>query len=169
MFQVPFHHFLVTLKYIFVSWTRALFWYCKHLYAAIFLLFLSCFVFEYFRHLIQYSGCGLELKMEIQCLTGSIYWFFIRTGVHSKLKQQMIYFVHLVLHPASWKSNFHWNSHRIKTNPKSAINEHFLPRFLDFVVWGHEHECLVDPQVTASGFRFFTFHDWRETNCVFVF
>lgn len=37
--------------------------------------------------------------------------------------------------------------HRIKTNPKNAINEHFLPRFLDFVVWGHEHECLVDPQV----------------------
>lgn len=36
---------------------------------------------------------------------------------------------------------------RVKTNPKNAINEHFLPRFLDFVVWGHEHECLVDPQV----------------------
>lgn len=36
---------------------------------------------------------------------------------------------------------------RVKTNPKNAINEHFLPRFLDFIVWGHEHECLVDPQV----------------------
>lgn len=36
---------------------------------------------------------------------------------------------------------------RIKTNPKNAINEHFLPQFLDFVVWGHEHECLIDPQV----------------------
>lgn len=36
---------------------------------------------------------------------------------------------------------------RVKTNPKNAINEHFLPRFLDFVVWGHEHECLIDPQV----------------------
>ncbi|XP_058079262.1 double-strand break repair protein MRE11-like [Magnolia sinica] len=30
---------------------------------------------------------------------------------------------------------------------QNAINEHFLPRFLDFIVWGHEHECLVDPQV----------------------
>ncbi|PHT71567.1 Double-strand break repair protein MRE11 [Capsicum annuum] len=37
--------------------------------------------------------------------------------------------------------------YRVKTNPKNAINEHFLPRFLDFIVWGHEHECLVDPQV----------------------
>ena len=39
---------------------------------------------------------------------------------------------------------------RVKTNPKNAINEHFLPRFLDFIVWGHEHECLVDPQVLQS-------------------
>ena len=36
---------------------------------------------------------------------------------------------------------------RVKMNPKNAINERFLPRFLDFVVWGHEHECLIDPQV----------------------
>lgn len=40
---------------------------------------------------------------------------------------------------------------RVKTNPKNAINEHFLPRFLDFIVWGHEHECLVDPQVLQNG------------------
>lgn len=41
---------------------------------------------------------------------------------------------------------------RVKTNPKNAINEHFLPRFLDFIVWGHEHECLVDPQVPLAFF-----------------
>ncbi|KAF4347740.1 hypothetical protein G4B88_015381, partial [Cannabis sativa] len=42
----------------------------------------------------------------------------------------------------------------VKTNPKNAINEHFLPRFLDFIVWGHEHECLVDPQeVPGMGFH----------------
>ncbi|MCH80589.1 double-strand break repair protein MRE11-like [Trifolium medium] len=44
--------------------------------------------------------------------------------------------------------------HRVKTNPKNAINEHFLPRFLDFIVWGHEHECLIDPQeVPGMGFH----------------
>ncbi|KAJ8097528.1 Mre11 DNA-binding presumed domain-containing protein [Lipomyces tetrasporus] len=26
------------------------------------------------------------------------------------------------------------------------IPETFLPRFLDLVVWGHEHECIMDPQ-----------------------
>ncbi|KAA3467600.1 double-strand break repair protein MRE11 [Gossypium australe] len=35
---------------------------------------------------------------------------------------------------------------RVKMNTKNAINERFLPRFLDFIVWGHEHECLIDPQ-----------------------
>lgn len=25
------------------------------------------------------------------------------------------------------------------------LPENFLPDFLDFVVWGHEHECLIDP------------------------
>ena len=41
---------------------------------------------------------------------------------------------------------------RIKSNPKNAINEHFLPRFLDFIVWGHEHECLVEPTVSYKTF-----------------
>ncbi|XP_020698935.1 double-strand break repair protein MRE11 isoform X2 [Dendrobium catenatum] len=46
------------------------------------------------------------------------------------------------------------HQNRIKTNPKNAVNEHFLPRFLDFIVWGHEHECLVDPQeVPGMGFH----------------
>jgi double-strand break repair protein MRE11 len=27
----------------------------------------------------------------------------------------------------------------------SYLPEHFLPDFLDLVVWGHEHECLIDP------------------------
>lgn len=35
---------------------------------------------------------------------------------------------------------------RVKSNPKNAIPEHSLPRFLDFVIWGHEHECLPDPK-----------------------
>ncbi|CAH9099414.1 unnamed protein product [Cuscuta europaea] len=46
------------------------------------------------------------------------------------------------------------HQNRVKSNPKNAINEHFLPRFLDFIVWGHEHECLIDPQeVSGMGFH----------------
>ncbi|PAN40322.1 hypothetical protein PAHAL_7G306300 [Panicum hallii] len=55
---------------------------------------------------------------------------------------------------SDWFNILVLHQNRIKTNPKSAINEHFLPRFLDFVVWGHEHECLVDPQeVPGMGFH----------------
>lgn len=36
----------------------------------------------------------------------------------------------------------------------SYLPESFLPSFLDLVVWGHEHECLIDPRTNAeTGFR----------------
>lgn len=28
----------------------------------------------------------------------------------------------------------------------SYLPEHFLPEFLDLIVWGHEHECLIEPR-----------------------
>lgn len=35
----------------------------------------------------------------------------------------------------------------------SYVPEDFLPLFLDFILWGHEHECIVDPQYNpATGF-----------------
>ena len=36
---------------------------------------------------------------------------------------------------------------------KNAISERYLPNWLDFVVWGHEHECLVEPTESAQGFH----------------
>ncbi|XP_057844180.1 double-strand break repair protein MRE11 isoform X3 [Cryptomeria japonica] len=55
---------------------------------------------------------------------------------------------------SDWFNILVLHQNRIKTNPKNAINEQFLPRFLDFVIWGHEHECLIDPQeVSGMGFH----------------
>ncbi|CAK9160191.1 unnamed protein product [Ilex paraguariensis] len=55
---------------------------------------------------------------------------------------------------SDWFNILVLHQNRVKMNPKNAINEHFLPRFLDFIVWGHEHECLVDPQeVPGMGFH----------------
>ncbi|XP_052185560.1 double-strand break repair protein MRE11 isoform X2 [Diospyros lotus] len=55
---------------------------------------------------------------------------------------------------SDWFNILVLHQNRVKTNPKNAINEHFLPRFLDFVVWGHEHECLIDPQeIPGMGFH----------------
>lgn len=32
-----------------------------------------------------------------------------------------------------------------KHGQTNYIPESFLPEFLDLVIWGHEHECLIDP------------------------
>eukprot|EP00928_Gymnodinium_smaydae_P064432 TRINITY_DN47760_c0_g1_i1.p1 TRINITY_DN47760_c0_g1~~TRINITY_DN47760_c0_g1_i1.p1 ORF type:complete len:764 (-),score=88.20 TRINITY_DN47760_c0_g1_i1:301-2592(-) len=34
---------------------------------------------------------------------------------------------------------------------KSCIHEQMLPSFLDLVIWGHEHDCQVNPQESLSG------------------
>ncbi|CAN8301931.1 unnamed protein product [Cochlearia groenlandica] len=55
---------------------------------------------------------------------------------------------------SDWFNILVLHQNRVKSNPKNAISEHFLPRFLDFIVWGHEHECLIDPQeVSGMGFH----------------
>ncbi|KAJ2850264.1 meiotic recombination [Coemansia brasiliensis] len=38
------------------------------------------------------------------------------------------------------------HQNRVPHGPKSYIPEHFLSDFLDLVVWGHEHQCQVDPE-----------------------
>jgi len=38
----------------------------------------------------------------------------------------------------------HQNHHA--HTPTSYLPENFLPDFIDMVVWGHEHECLIDPR-----------------------
>ncbi|KAK9463367.1 Metallo-dependent phosphatase-like protein [Lipomyces oligophaga] len=46
----------------------------------------------------------------------------------------------------------HQNHHaHTETN---YLPEHYLPSFLDLVIWGHEHECLIDPRINVeTGFR----------------
>jgi hypothetical protein len=34
-------------------------------------------------------------------------------------------------------------------SPIGHVSELMLPEFLDFVIWGHEHECLVQPQLSV--------------------
>ncbi|KAK9814095.1 hypothetical protein WJX72_000558 [[Myrmecia] bisecta] len=46
-----------------------------------------------------------------------------------------------------WFNIFCLHQNRIahSQNAKNCIREGYLARFLDFVIWGHEHECLADP------------------------
>ncbi|KAJ2780578.1 meiotic recombination [Coemansia javaensis] len=38
------------------------------------------------------------------------------------------------------------HQNRVAHGPKNHIPEHFLGSFLDLVVWGHEHQCMVEPE-----------------------
>ena len=42
-------------------------------------------------------------------------------------------------------SDLHQPELRVMHGPKSYIPEAFLDEFIDLVIWGHEHECLIDP------------------------
>jgi double-strand break repair protein MRE11 len=42
----------------------------------------------------------------------------------------------------------HQNHHA--HNETGYLPENFLPGFMDIVVWGHEHECLIDPRLNPE-------------------
>ncbi|WVZ94820.1 hypothetical protein U9M48_040664, partial [Paspalum notatum var. saurae] len=53
-----------------------------------------------------------------------------------------------------WFNIFVLHQKRTKGSSIDAVSELLLPRFLDLVIWGHEHECLIDPQeVPGMGFH----------------
>ncbi len=41
---------------------------------------------------------------------------------------------------------------RAKHGATNFIPEPFIPEFFDLVIWGHEHECLIEPQFVWTGF-----------------
>uniref|UniRef100_A0A0E0ARJ5 Mre11 DNA-binding domain-containing protein n=1 Tax=Oryza glumipatula TaxID=40148 RepID=A0A0E0ARJ5_9ORYZ len=56
-----------------------------------------------------------------------------------------------------WFNLFVFHHKRRKGSSTNGINEQLLPSFLDLVIWGHEHECLIDHQ-EVSGKDFHIIH-----------
>lgn len=44
------------------------------------------------------------------------------------------------------------HQNRARHGPTSHIPEEFLDEFLDLVIWGHEHECRIEPEHSINGF-----------------
>lgn len=38
------------------------------------------------------------------------------------------------------------HQNRAMHSQNSYVPENLLPEFINLVVWGHEHECLIEPQ-----------------------
>ena len=51
---------------------------------------------------------------------------------------------------SDWFSIFVLHQNRVEHGygQKNAIKPEYLERFLDLVIWGHEHECIPDPWVS---------------------
>ncbi|XP_019200597.1 double-strand break repair protein MRE11 isoform X2 [Oreochromis niloticus] len=49
-----------------------------------------------------------------------------------------------------WFNLFTIHQNRSKHGPTNYIPEQFLDDFLDLVVWGHEHECLIKPTLNEQ-------------------
>jgi double-strand break repair protein MRE11 len=56
--------------------------------------------------------------------------------------------------PDSWFSILVLHQNRIAHAEKNYVHEDMLGDFFDFVVWGHEHECKIQPVKSAIQ-RFF--------------
>lgn len=41
--------------------------------------------------------------------------------------------------------------YRAKHSATNYIPTSFIPEFFDLVVWGHEHECLIEPEYVSQG------------------
>ncbi|KAL6065853.1 Double-strand break repair protein [Balamuthia mandrillaris] len=50
-----------------------------------------------------------------------------------------------------WFNMFVLHQNRVAHSQKNYIHECMLDNFLDFVIWGHEHECLITPQSSTVG------------------
>lgn len=67
--------------------------------------------------------------------------------------QQKVVFRRPAENPEQWFSIFvvHQNRDDRGRGSKNCVPESFIPDFIDFVVWGHEHECLIDVQESVKG------------------
>ena len=50
------------------------------------------------------------------------------------------------------KSDFEFsNHHYLIIGSTNYIPAHFIDGMVDLVVWGHEHQCLLQPELTVNG------------------
>ncbi|KFD68482.1 hypothetical protein M514_10167 [Trichuris suis] len=54
--------------------------------------------------------------------------------------------VHFVPPEDSWFCVLLLHQNRARHSLSNYIPEQFLPKFMDLVIWGHEHPCLIDPE-----------------------
>ncbi|RLN37193.1 hypothetical protein BBJ28_00011966 [Nothophytophthora sp. Chile5] len=72
--------------------------------------------------------------------------------------QQKVVFRRPAERAEDWFSIFVVHQNRVDrgSGAKNCVPESVIPDFIDLVVWGHEHECLIDVQESVKGHFFVT-------------
>ncbi|KAI3404771.2 MRE11 [Candida oxycetoniae] len=65
--------------------------------------------------------------------------------LHRSFRDGGVKFERSRTHTNDWFNLFVIHQNHALHTYKSSIPENFLPSFLDFVLWGHEHECIPHP------------------------
>ncbi|KAG9400494.1 Double-strand break repair protein mre11a [Aphanomyces cochlioides] len=78
--------------------------------------------------------------------------------LHRMFSQGNVRFRRPEENPESWFSIFvvHQNRDNRGRGAKNCLPESFIPDFIDFVMWGHEHECLIEVEESIKGNFFIT-------------
>lgn len=66
--------------------------------------------------------------------------------LHRAFRDGIVKFQRPTIQTEQWFNLFCIHQNRVKHLPTSYIPELFLPKFLDFVLWGHEHRCITYPE-----------------------
>ncbi|KAK7083957.1 Double-strand break repair protein mre11a, partial [Halocaridina rubra] len=53
-------------------------------------------------------------------------------------------------HAEDWFNIMVLHQNHVKHGPTNYIPENFLDPFLNLVIWGHEHECLIEPRLMGD-------------------
>mmetsp|Transcript_32643 Transcript_32643/g.128181 ORF Transcript_32643/g.128181 Transcript_32643/m.128181 type:complete len:532 (-) Transcript_32643:1184-2779(-) len=56
-----------------------------------------------------------------------------------------------VVDPEAWFNIFVLHQNRVQRGSTHHVTESMLPSWLDFVIWGHEHECRIDLEGGTDG------------------
>ncbi|KAM9953986.1 hypothetical protein ACTFIR_009101 [Dictyostelium discoideum] len=71
--------------------------------------------------------------------------------LHRTFQKQSVKLMRPMESKDEWFNILVLHQNRVAHNPKNYVHEKMIESFIDFVLWGHEHECLVNPQASSVG------------------
>ena len=72
--------------------------------------------------------------------------------LHRLFRDNQVEFMRPEEEPDSWCNILVLHQNRAKRSPTNYIPDSFIPPFFHLVIWGHEHDCRIQPEATDQPF-----------------